>query len=123
MEKLANCSTFSVYSNDNAKKFLSEFMSYALLHDLHSFKAKNESLNTLLIFSSSTWYKKVDSVVSWLWEVSLKEILIIRNCVGVNSHIHKQFIRDKQTGAFYSQILTHTKLNLLNMYDDHHGTK
>ena len=40
MEKLANCSTFSGYSNDNAKKFLSEFMSYALLHDLHDYDGK-----------------------------------------------------------------------------------
>ena len=40
MEKLADCSTFSGYSNDNAKKFLSEFMSYALLHDLHDYDGK-----------------------------------------------------------------------------------
>jgi hypothetical protein len=25
--------------------------------------------------------------------------------------------------AFYSQILTHTKITLLNVYDDHHGIK
>jgi hypothetical protein len=40
MEKLANCSTFSGYSNDNAKKCLLEFMSYALLHDLHDYDGK-----------------------------------------------------------------------------------
>jgi hypothetical protein len=49
MEKLANCSTFSVYSNDNAKKFLSEFMSYALLYDLHDYDGKKVAGFHLLV--------------------------------------------------------------------------
>ena len=49
MEKLANCSTFSVYSNDNAKKFLSGFMSYALLHDLHNYDGKKVAGFHLLV--------------------------------------------------------------------------
>ena len=61
-------------------------------------------------------------------------MLIMRRVIKRDTH-HQQFrsvsihtyknnsSETIRTETFYSQILTHTKINLLNMYDDHHGTK
>ena len=69
MEKLANCSTFSGYSNDNAKKFLSEFMSYALLHDLHAYDGKKVAAFHLHLKGPAlTWYNALSDFSKRKWE-------------------------------------------------------
>ena len=69
MERLAQCSTFSGYSQDNAKKFLSEFKSYALLHDLTDYNGKKVAgFHLHLKGPALTWFNNLseDSKRSWV---------------------------------------------------------
>lgn len=68
MEKLAQCSSFSGYSHDNAKKFLSEFNSYALLHDLHDYDGKKVAAFHLHLKGPAlTWFNTVSDRSKRLW--------------------------------------------------------
>ena len=69
METLANCSTFVVYSNDYAKKFSSECMSYALLHDLHDYGRKTVAKFHLhLKMPALTWFNALSDFSKRKWE-------------------------------------------------------
>ncbi|VDI35327.1 Hypothetical predicted protein [Mytilus galloprovincialis] len=97
MEKLANCSTFSGYSQDNAQKFLSEFKSYALLHDLRDFDGKKVAAFHLHLKGPAlTWFNTLSERSKESWN-PLK------------------FRKSQQLEDFHSQILE--KGNLLHKPD------
>jgi hypothetical protein len=69
MEKIANGSTYSGYSNDNAKKFLSEFMSYTLLHDLHDYNGKKVAAFHLHLKGPAlTWFNALSDFSKQKWK-------------------------------------------------------
>ena len=68
MEKLAQCSTFSGYSHDNAKKFLSEFNSYALLHELHDYDGRKVAAFHLHLKGPAlTWFNTLSDRSKRIW--------------------------------------------------------
>ncbi|CAC5425455.1 unnamed protein product [Mytilus coruscus] len=68
MEKLTNCSTFSGYSKDNAKTFLSELKSYALLHDLRDFDGKKVAAFHLHLKGPAlTWFNTLSERAKESW--------------------------------------------------------
>ena len=68
MERLADCSNFSGYSQDNAQKFLSEFQSYALLHDLYDHDPKKiAAFHLHLKGPALTWFNTLSDRSKQSW--------------------------------------------------------
>lgn len=68
MEKLADCSNFSGYSQENASKFLSEFESYALLHDLRDMdRRKIAAFHLHLKGPALTWFNSLSQTARNSW--------------------------------------------------------
>ncbi|CAC5407146.1 unnamed protein product [Mytilus coruscus] len=69
MDKLAKCSTFSGYPQDNAKMFLTEFESYALLHDLaEQDKRRIAAFHLHLKGPALTWYNSLSDESKQSWQ-------------------------------------------------------
>ena len=68
MEKLATCSNFSGYSQEIANTFLSEFESYALLHDISDFdKRKIAAFHLHLKGPALTWFNTLSTTSRKSW--------------------------------------------------------
>ena len=67
MSKLVKYREFSGYPQDNAKGFLSEYESYALLHDLESDKRRIAAFHLHLKGPTLTWFNSLseESKSSW----------------------------------------------------------
>ncbi|CAC5411528.1 unnamed protein product [Mytilus coruscus] len=125
MEKLANCSTFSGYSQDNAKKFLSEFKSYALLHDLRDFDGKKVAAFHLHLKGPAlTWFNTLSERSQESWNAI--EVLFEEKFTNFENHSAMAMMegqifntlklgKSQQLEDFHSQILE--KGNLLHKPD------
>ncbi|CAC5403346.1 unnamed protein product [Mytilus coruscus] len=125
MDKLANCSTFSGYSQDNAKKFLSEFKSYALLHDLRDFDGgKVAAFHLHLKGPALTWFNTLSERSKESWNAI--EVLFEEKFTNFKNHSAMAMMegqifntlklgKSQQLEDFHSQILE--KGNLLHKPD------
>ncbi|CAG2216978.1 unnamed protein product [Mytilus edulis] len=125
MEKLANCSTFSGYSQDNAQKFLSEFKSYALLHDLRDFDGKKVAAFHLHLKGPAlTWFNTLSERSKESWNAI--EVLFEEKFTNFKNHSAMAMMegqifntlklgKAQQLEDFHSQILE--KGNLLHKPD------
>ncbi|CAC5399987.1 unnamed protein product [Mytilus coruscus] len=115
MDKLAKCSTFSGYPQDNAKRFLAEFESYALLHDLaEQDKRRIAAFHLHLKGPALTWFNSLSDESKQSWQniyVLFKEKYINFNLhsatVIMESELFQSLILSpgQSLEDYYSQIL------------------
>ena len=112
MEKLATCSNFSGYSQDNAMTFLSEFESYALLHDLPDYdKRKIAAFHLHLKGPALTWFNTLNSTSRKSW--THIKVLFEEKYINVNNK--------SSVAMMEGQIFNHMKLGSEEKLEDFHS--
>ena len=85
MDRLAKCSEFSGYTQDNAKRFLTEFESYALLHDLSANDRRLiAAFHLHLKGPALTWFNSLSDESKKSWNTII--ILFKEKYINFNLH-------------------------------------
>ena len=121
MERLAKCSEFYGYPQDNGNKFLTEFESFATLHDLSNYQDKGmlAAFHLHLRGPALTWFNSLseESRANWVSvKILFKEKFINFSGHGANVLMHSEIFQNLTLSSgqnvedFFCQIYENGKL-------------
>lgn len=116
MERLGRCSEFSGYPQENGRKFLKEFESYAILHELDRYdqKRKLAAFHLHLKGPALTWFDSLSDETRESWEdvcVLFKGKFVNFQAQGANSLMHTEIFQSltltpgQSVDDFYCSVL------------------
>ena len=121
MERLAKCSEFYGYPQDNGNKFLTEFESFATLHDLSDYQDKRRlaAFHLHLRGPALTWFNSLSEESRENWvnvKILFKEKFINFSGHGANVLMHSEIFQNLTLSSgqnvedFFCQIYEKGKL-------------
>ena len=121
MERLAKCSEFYGYPQDNGNKFLTEFESFATLHDLSDYQDKRRlaAFHLHLRGPALTWFNSLSEEIRENWvnvKILFKEKFINFSGHGANVLMHSEIFQNLTLSSgqnvedFFCQIYEKGKL-------------